>query len=251
MSFLILMILIVLAGLFGLLNKRPWVLSSLFLAIGVIVAVGSGLLPGLLVPFMQSHRVVDNAPWRSSNAIIVLGFGLSQAEAIDGQSVWRLPLMGHSRVLEAFRLFSKCKKTGQVCKMIVSGGDPQGHGISEAEVLSRLFETLGVSSEDLIVESNSLNTFQNARETKLKLDVLQSELNLLVTSGFHLKRAVKYFGHFGVEVLPVPADRLEVHSSIWPNAINFVYFDLLLAEMIGLLRMDVYNFLGWNGPAAK
>ena len=68
----------------------------------------------------------------------------------------------------------------------------------------------------------------------------------LVTSGLHLRRALLYFGHFGVYPTPCAADRITPLLSILPVGYNFAIADFAAHEYVGIVRYYVYNLLGWN-----
>jgi uncharacterized SAM-binding protein YcdF (DUF218 family) len=72
---------------------------------------------------------------------------------------------------------------------------------------------------------------------------------VLVTSGFHLRRSVLYFSHFGVQAQAVRADYVGAQLSPLPQAFNFLALDLALHEYAGLWRYRIYNLFGWNAEA--
>ncbi len=49
--------------------------------------------------------------------------------------------------------------------MIISGGDAQNNGVTEAEVYEQQLLRLGVPMADIIQEPNSVNTWKNAQLT--------------------------------------------------------------------------------------
>lgn len=217
--------------------------------IGILFGIGSGLLPRLMSQTLQIHKVLNKVVWTENNAIIILGAGVSARLTSANEPLLDVPFFGKSRMLEGARLYHQCHLTGSICKVIVSGGDPAHRGISEAEVMSRVLGESGVSLEDIILEPKSLNTFQNAMETTGLLKGFDFKLKVLVTSGFHMKRAQKYFEFFEVAALPAPSDEFGVSQSWWPTSINFTYFDLMAHELIGIIKMDFFNLMGWNSTA--
>jgi uncharacterized SAM-binding protein YcdF (DUF218 family) len=77
---------------------------------------------------------------------------------------------------------------------------------TEATAMRRLLIVEGVAPERLLIEDRSRNTIENAIYSK---DVAQPQADqtwLMVTSAFHMPRAVGCFRHVGWEVIPVPVD---------------------------------------------
>jgi uncharacterized SAM-binding protein YcdF (DUF218 family) len=77
-------------------------------------------------------------------------------------------------------------------------------GLSEGEMTRRLMADLGLPPEGFRYEERSRTTFENARYT---VDAVGGGGRwLLVTSAFHMPRAVAAFRAQGVEVVPYPVD---------------------------------------------
>jgi uncharacterized SAM-binding protein YcdF (DUF218 family) len=132
------------------------------------------------------------------------------------------------------------------CKIVVSGGDPQRHGMPEAEANAALLRSLRVPKEDILLEPRSNNTWQNANySTRL---VGNARMMTVVTSGLQLKRALLYFDHFSGSVRGLPSDVLTVDIGVVPSSINFYATDAPLHEQAGIVRYYIYNALGLNAP---
>jgi uncharacterized SAM-binding protein YcdF (DUF218 family) len=210
-------------------------------------AVGCGPLPDELLHQLQSGYEMRPIPaWQPRVAIIVLGGGLQR---MAGSGAAEIPLAAYGRVLEALDLYLQCKRAGKACSLLVSGGDPLGAGVSEARVYGDALLKVGVDPSDLVLERRSLNTWQNAQYCAAWLDEHPQGQVLLVTSGFHLRRGVLYFAHFGVHVLPVRSDFVSAPAAPMPQAHNFLLMDLALHEYAGLWRYRIYSMLGWNSAA--
>jgi len=243
------MIFLTLLALFAIgLQLRKWHIGArAVVALGAVLffATGCGLLPNELMKRLQTGYEVRPQPaWQPRAAIIVLGGGLQPVPATGAAEV---PLFAYGRVLEALQLYLQCKHAGKVCSLVVSGGDPRQAGFSEAKVYGDALLKAGVEPSDLVLESRSLNTWQNAQFCAAWLDVHPEDQVILVTSGFHLRRAVLYFSHFGIRALPVRADFASAPVRPVPQADNFLLLDLALHEYAGLWRYRVYEMLGWNG----
>jgi uncharacterized SAM-binding protein YcdF (DUF218 family) len=77
---------------------------------------------------------------------------------------------------------------------------------TEAEFAVRLLESLGVSRSRIVAEGRSRNTFENALFSKALAAPKEGERWLLVTSAYHMPRAIGVFRRVGFAVEPFPVD---------------------------------------------
>jgi uncharacterized SAM-binding protein YcdF (DUF218 family) len=100
---------------------------------------------------------------------------------------------GADRVTHAVHLY----KLGLIRQIIISGGRGRlvDIGEQEADELRDAMLIMGVPVEDIMTENNSRNTYESALEVKKILD--QREIKpsecLLITSAFHMRRALACF----------------------------------------------------------
>jgi uncharacterized SAM-binding protein YcdF (DUF218 family) len=238
----ILFCLVVSAG-FALLNRRRTTTIAIAGALIVFEAVGSGLIPSLLIETLQSKSVVEGPAWGERNVVIVLGDGTVR---LPSQSLVRPSIVAYSRILEAIQLYLLARKSDRQCTILISGGDASGTGVTEADNYRAAMVQLGVADTDILLERRSMNTFQNAEFTEAILREQRFDKLFLVTSGLHLPRALLYFSYFSVYPTPCAADYIVPPISILPTGYNFTIADLAIHEYIGILRYYIYNFLGWN-----
>ncbi|MEM5310723.1 YdcF family protein [Paraburkholderia sp. JHI869] len=246
MTFVVLLVAIVFAICFAALKWRRTSGAIYAAAFALFLAVGCGPVPAWLLTNLQSAYVTNPVmQWGKRNAIVVLGAG---TEKVPGADLIEPPILSYSRIVESAALYRDCRSTAANCKVVVSGGDPLHHGASEASVYRGALLRLGVESADVLVEPDSMNTWQNAQFTSALLERYQANEVLLVSSGIHLRRSVLYFSHFGVDAIPIRADYLRAVFSPLPLSYNFAIADFALHEYLGIARYAVYNALGWNAP---
>lgn len=244
MTLALLILLVAIAACCAVLRRRRASLILYLLSLGMALAVGCGLVPVWLLDTLQSaYATRPVVEWDKRNAIIVLGAG---TQKIPGTTFVEPGTFSYGRLLTATELYRTCRTPERECKVLVSGGDARRHGASEADVYRGALIELGVEPADVLMEPESMNTWQNVQLSSALLRKYKPDRELLVTSGFHLKRSVLYFAHFGNEPLPVRADYLSGILSAIPVSYNFTVTDLALAEYIGIARYHVYNALGWN-----
>jgi uncharacterized SAM-binding protein YcdF (DUF218 family) len=219
------------------------------LALVLFLLEGCGPLPFWLLGRLQAPFLVRPAiVWAPRNAIVLLAAG---SVPVPADSQVEPTLFAYGRIVEAVALYHACKQSGNDCRLDVTGGDPQRHGVPEAVAYGNVMQRLGVDKTDLWIESHSMSTWQNAQFSRPLLAAYKAQQTLLVSSGTHLKRAQMSFAHFGIVAIPVRADYLDAKLSVIPVFWNFLVTDVALHEYGGMLLYHFYNAMGWNGVAIK
>jgi uncharacterized SAM-binding protein YcdF (DUF218 family) len=93
-------------------------------------------------------------------------------------------------------------------RILFSGGSGAlifGEG-AEAEFAARVFESFGIPRRRLLLEDRSRNTVENAILSKNLAKPQPGERWLLVTSAYHMPRAIGIFREAGFDVEPYPVD---------------------------------------------
>ncbi len=235
------------AALYRLARRRlavgAWLLAGVLFATAACGWLPAKLLAGLQTPYAQ--RPVPG--WSGRDAIVLLGAGTVR---IPGDGV-EPTVFAQGRINEAVRLYRACKAHGGECRLEVSGGDALHTGRSEAQVYAETLVALGVAPGDLLLEVRSMNTWQNAQFGAPLLRAQGVRRVWLVSSAFHLRRASRYFAHFGVHAVPVRGDWLKARVGWMPQAWNLTVTDAALHEYIGVWRFHVYNRFGWNAATTQ
>ena len=79
-------------------------------------------------------------------------------------------------------------------------------GVSEGPYMRQLLVDLGVAEDRIEVEGRSRNTAENALNTRRLVGAAPDERWVLVTSAFHMPRAVGCFRRLGWDISPYPVD---------------------------------------------
>lgn len=134
-------------------------------------------------------------------------------------------------------------------RLVFSGGSGfVGGGISEADIVSRQADGLGLPRGRLILENRSRNTRENALFSADLVHPKAGERWLLVTSAWHMPRAVGCFRQAGFTVTAFPVD---YRTRGWGDVARLNGFasdgllqlDLAMKEWIGLA---VYRLAGYT-----
>ena len=175
--------------------------GALILLLSIILIYGASIAPvaNYLCYYLEKDYINNpTAPDKKIDAIVVLGGGTKNINALKNTFNTGLESL---RLLHAVVVYNK---TG--AKYFVCSGKGSGRA-SEAEVMARLVEKLGVPKEKIRIEPNSKNTGENATELN-KMFVNKNISIGLVTSAFHMKRSEHEFKKYFNNVLPLPAHYL-------------------------------------------
>jgi len=182
------------------------------------------------VPCVETYNHAD--------LIVLLSGGMG---ANTNVSPYAEMYMGADRAWQAARLYN----AGKASRIVLTGLDSR-------ESTMPLLMNLGVPSEAMLVDNDSMNTEENAKFTRDLLDrhgLLMGGYKpkvLLVTSAFHMKRSLLIFQKYAseLEVIPAPSD-FEV-LSIARDPIR-IYDFLPDAGALGRTNMHIKEFIGYLG----
>lgn len=240
------LILLLVVGVVALAALRLWdvVLPLALGCVVVFILVGNGFLARWLARSLQEPAFFQKPQaFGGMSAIVLLGDGNivepNTGEALPG---W----LAYSRIERACELYRSATAGGASCRVIVTGDDSSDLGVTKEAVYSQRLRALGVRAADIRVEGNGRNTYRQAELTSEILKAERYDWIFMVTSGLHMKRALRYFLHFGVSAIPVASDFVTGKITLLPLGSNFAIVDIALHQYAGLVRLRIYNALGWN-----
>jgi uncharacterized SAM-binding protein YcdF (DUF218 family) len=173
-------------------------------AIGVVLLIVAGLTPlgnALMLSLEQRFP-----PWDAShgapNGLIVLGGAIGpEVSAARGT-----PALNEAA--ERITTATALARRYPAARIIYSGGNASlvlAGGI-EADYAADLFESLGIPRGRIEIERRSRNTIENAEFSKAMAAPKPGERWLLVTSAYHMPRAIGAFRRAGFAVEACPVD---------------------------------------------
>jgi uncharacterized SAM-binding protein YcdF (DUF218 family) len=246
MSLFLLFVMLFLATVLAMLGWRRCSHILFGVVLVLFLAIGCGPLPKVLVARLQApYAARPPLDWAPSNAIVLLTGG---AVAAPGEPV-EPGMSAFSRIAEATLLYRGCTEAGAKCTVLVTGGDASWVGGPLAPVYAETLRRLGVPSKDLVLETRSLDTWQNALFSRPLLERIGAQRVWLVTSGFHMRRAMLDFADAGIVATAVRSDYLKVLGSAVPKAANFQLMDTVLHEFAGVAAYHLYRMTGRNPHA--
>ncbi len=145
----------------------------------------------------------------------------------------------------------KLYKTGRAKKLMISSGSGQIMNPDEKEalIIKEYLIAIGIPEEDLIIESESKNTHENAINSAKILDLTYKEGNyLLITSATHMPRAKRCFAKAGLTVTPFSVDQQAgprkylLDHLFLPDTDSLVRWQKLIKEWLGFITYKIMGY---------
>jgi uncharacterized SAM-binding protein YcdF (DUF218 family) len=143
---------------------------------------------------------------------------------------------GGDRIWQTISLY----KAHKIDKILISGdnGDLTNKGLHEARQMKELLVSWGIPPKDILTETVSRNTYENAVETKkvLNRSFPDADSYLLITSGRHMRRALACYEGQGLKCTPYSTDLYTGPKRSYTFDELFVPDVSTLADWHGLLK---------------
>lgn len=174
------------------------VLSAIVLGLSAFTTLGY-----VLIGTLESRFERPAEPARI-DGIVVLGGGMD-GEVNSARHGWELNRSG-DRMVETLRLALRHPEA----RIVIAGGPAALAPQQEAESVAgrRFFEAFGIAAERVAIDDMSRNTEENVAFAKQLAGGGDTQTWLLVTSAFHMPRAIGLFRRAQFQVVPWPADYL-------------------------------------------
>jgi uncharacterized SAM-binding protein YcdF (DUF218 family) len=219
-SFILFLILIGLFFLLALRKKKTGFILTIF---GVLfyyflsIAFTANIL---LSPLEEKYSFLpEKDVFLADKAVLLLGG--READVLRGSEILRLSHL-----------------SGQNLKIIISGTDPVLPDSEEALGVKQFFVARGLEEKNIIIEGQSHNTWENVRNVK---EIVEEEPFFLVTSAYHMERAMREFRKVEANPIPAPTDfkaglNKDYNAfTFLPNAQNLKRCDLAIHEYLGII----------------
>ena len=211
-------------------GRRLMTAAILLLALCAFSPLGN-----LLLYPLESRFPPWSAAQSAPDGIVVLG-GPIDADLSVAHDV---PVIhsGADRIVAAAALARKYPDA----RIIYAGGSANlvGSDAREADYAATIFESLGIDKARLIMDRRSRNTYENALFSKELAAPKSGERWLLVTSAFHMPRAIGLFRQAGFAVEPYPVD-----WRVGRSAADILAFTPLALEGLGRTDVAVREWIG-------
>jgi uncharacterized SAM-binding protein YcdF (DUF218 family) len=182
-------------------SRRPRLGCPLLVIAIAVVYAGSSSVVGdaLLGPLERRYPPLQqDMPVPPAQYVVVLGAGYAPHDGVPITAA--LAGDGLVRIVEGVRLARRLADA----KLVVSGGAPPGYGRS-ARGYAELARELGINQASIVVLDTALDTRQEAQAIAA---LIGSAPFILVTSAYHMPRAMLEMRRAGVAPIPAPTDQL-------------------------------------------
>jgi uncharacterized SAM-binding protein YcdF (DUF218 family) len=232
---------------------RGRIVTGARLSIGAIVAlmiIGLTGVGDLLYLPLESRFPRADLTGQRITGIIVLGGG--EDDSGEDRELMSLNDAGE-RLTEAAALARRLPEA----KLVWSGGAGLLSVRQDAagRQARRLWESLGIEPHRVVLETRSKTTHENAAESFRLLKPQPGDRFALVTSAWHMPRAIGCFRAAGFDVVAWPAD-YRTSGGVNPFFLGpsipygLVRFDTIVKEYVGLLAYRLTGLITdiWPGP---
>lgn len=155
---------------------------------------------------------------------------------------------GSDRILQTLYLY----KQGKVGKILISGdsGTLGNDGLDEAKQIKQYLVALGFNPEDLLTETQSKNTHENATfSAKIIKSTPAFKRCLLVTSAYHMPRAKACFEKEGITVNTFAVDQFtgkryfSLRKIFVPSIETMNKWHILTHEWVGYIAYKLAGYI--------
>ena len=229
-------LLLFLLGIGVLLLWTPWRRAGRGLAtLATLLVFATATLPvgAWMVHQLENRFPTVSAPPARVDGIIVLGGVVNQFMTVARGQV------SIGGAAERLTEFADLARRYPQARLIFSGGSGSlfRQDLKEADVLGPFWQQIGLDKSRIGYESQSRNTYENAVRSFDMASPRPGETWVLITSAFHLPRAVGCFRRAGWTVLPYPVDYQT------PPVFEFE-LSLDLAGHLSMLELAVHEWMG-------
>ncbi|RMF28673.1 MAG: YdcF family protein [Bacteroidetes bacterium] len=223
-------------------RRRRLLLSAL----GLFYLLSNSFLFNLVVRWWEPETLTADAIHTPYDVGILLG-GYSNFEAVPRADRHNFSVHAN-RFLNAYELY----RTGKVKKLLLTGGSGRLFNRTNNEALSmKAFLTrIGVPEEDLLIEPDARNTYENALfSQRLLAREMPGARCLLLTSAWHMPRAYGCFRKVGLECTPFAIDYMSEEirwtpgKLLLPDRLGLFRWELLIKEWVGCVAYRLRGYL--------
>ena len=226
----------------------------LLVSLGLFWLLGNSFLVNELAGLWEITNPSTPAPRpptdTTQTVAVVLTGGLTNNQLRVMPSRPMLSLEG-DRLAQALFLY----KTGRVQKILISGGSTYLFFMNretrhEGQEGMKFLHLAGVPTRDLLWETRSRNTYENAQfSARVLHTTFHTNRCVLVTSAYHLRRATACFAKAGIQTIPFGASYIHeprnfaLANLLVPHEQDFTHAMHLVKELFGYMTYAVAGYI--------
>ena len=214
---------------------RRWVLA----AVTMLLLGGWAPLPDALLRHLERQYPEPPAmPTQQYAGVVVLGGALESGYVGEGGEEPQV-----NGAAERMTTVLPLLRQAPDLAVVFTGGNGEyfGNGPSEAERVRRFFVQLGLDPQRIRLEDQSRNTYENAVFTARLSGIDPRKPWILITSAYHMPRALAVFRKQGWNVIPYSVDFRAGLATPWTtySLSDFEKWHVALREYIGMVAYQL------------
>lgn len=218
-------------------GKTHFVATLFSLTFLLLLLFSFGWLPEKITTHLEAQHVVVKQIDPKIHWVVVFSGGQTEINDMPVNNL--LNSASLKRLVEGVRLYKLLPQA----KLILSGGG-YGFEVPEAEHMLQLMPLFAIPRQDIVLEKNSINTAEQAKEIK---KIVQEDPFYLVTSAIHMPRSMALCQAQGLHPIAAPTD----YTFYWrderwekryvPNPHNLFYLSISMHECLGRLWAKLHR----------
>lgn len=219
-------------------RKCEWA-RKLLIAVSVIF-LAFGFLPigPILLNSLERQNPIPELPSRIDGMIVLGGAIDTEGSALHDQIQFTPFATRLTEMVRLSRLYPQAR-------IVYSGGSGNltSSNAREADIVAKLLKDLGISQKNIIFENQSRSSFENVKYSYELVHPQPGENWVLITSAFHLPRAIRIFDKQKWPVIPYPAGFIE-NKSLEPRVLldvlgNYWKLKIAVKEYIAIIAYQI------------
>lgn len=229
-------LILLIVGFIILLWTRARKRGIIFVSVGLLVLILFSINPvasNLILALEKQYQPLQTMP-TGVKYIVVLGGGNGGSKKYPPNT--QLSSASLSRLIEAIRLYRQNPNS----ILVLSGGRVFGSR-ANATIMNNTAVALGIQRDRMKIEVGSQDTIEEAKHLK---PLIKDQKFILVTSAYHMPRAVEIFKKKGMQPIPAPTQFLSKHYQYsikyyFPSVVNLIHSDIALHEYMGIAWLKI------------
>jgi len=209
-------------------RRYHWGRRLILIAFIILLIVSLPWIPNrLFKPLQDQYAPLEQAP-KTVEYIVVLGGGILPISNIPSNNLLKAGSM--QRTIEAIRLWHQIPSA----KILFSGADYYKK-FNDGDYMAKTADMLDIPTSAVVTENHALDTAKEAAAIK---NIIHNQPFILVTSAYHMPRAMTLFEQQGMRPIAAPCDFQVVEAThvreMFPSLYNMGKFDAALHEYQGM-----------------
>ena len=225
---------------FSFFTRNKW---SKLVSIILLLIFSNPIVANLGLKYLEKkHPISDLTEIKKVDSIVVLS-GMLKLVELDNKKI----IYEFNESVDRFEAGIQLMKMGKSSKIIFTRGYlPWSIGIPEGDHLKKIAIERGINKENILLTGIVKNTEEEAMAIK-KL-IKTEEKIALVTSSFHMPRALKLFLDNGIKVIPVSVDQRASNQKLSslltvPPSTALKQNSLVVRELLGRIYYGLKIYL--------